>query len=86
MQDSFQETPATQSWVDHTPKLLEDVSLRKMNSKTPITNSQALTLKPINKLSIKQDQISSEDTVPPLNWLTIQQFMKSGALLSGRLI
>jgi hypothetical protein len=45
-----------------------------------------LTLKPINKISIKQDQISSEDTVPPLNWLTIQQFMKSGALLSGRLI
>ena len=43
MQDSFQETPATQSWVDHTPKLPEDVSLRKMNSKTPITNSQALS-------------------------------------------
>ena len=67
MQDLFQERRATLSWEDLTPKYQEDASLRKMNSKKPMTDSRALTLKLTKEASIKPDQISSEDMVPLLN-------------------
>ena len=45
-----------------------------------------LALRRINKISIKQDQISSEATVPQLNWPLTQLSTKNGAPLSVRLI
>ena len=77
--DSFQERTATQSLEDLTQRSLVDVSSKRMISKRLMIDSRApskfhlfnqefiiLVLQMSKEISIKLDQISSEDMVRPL--------------------
>ena len=71
---------------DRSQKSQEDAWRKKETLETHAQNGKVLTSKPINKLSIKQDQFNSEVTETEPNTMNTRQFSNNGAQLSEKLI